>query len=77
MDGCHPMGIVGWRTEREGPGHEIQPVDEPKHHDHHLSIAECDQEIVPGFFPERFGHPAMDTEPREKPGMVNGIPEIL
>lgn len=77
MDGCHTMGIMGGSTEREGSCHQVQPVDEPEHDDHHLSITECNQEIVPGFLPERFGHPAMDTQPRKKTGMGNSILEIL
>jgi hypothetical protein len=71
------MGIVGGCTEGQCPGHEVEPVDKADHHHHHLRIAECYQEITPGLFTEGFGHPAMDSQSRDKTGMGNSIRKVL
>lgn len=59
---CDPVGIVRGGPEGERPRDEVETVDEAKHNDHHLRVAQGNEEIAPRLLAEGVRYPAVDAE---------------
>lgn len=47
MDRGDPVGVVGGCTEGKGPCDEVESVHKAQGNDHHLRIAERNEEVSP------------------------------